>query len=113
MPNLQKLLKNGQLVDKYFAFCLVKDDWWVKKIQDPTGLPTNMTLLSAYFKILSNKGRNSFGKQKVYKNNNEVKDQVQEPVLYFAFVFATKALSISLSVNLRFSEYWHLRNTTL
>jgi hypothetical protein len=59
--NLQELLKNSQLVDKNFAFCPVKDDGRVKKIQDPTGLPTNMTLLSAYFKILSNKGWNSFG----------------------------------------------------
>ncbi len=54
--NLQELLKNGQLVDRNFAFCPVKEDGWVKKIQDPTGLLTNMTLLSAYFKILSNKG---------------------------------------------------------
>ncbi len=45
--NLQELLKNSQLVDKNYALCLVKDDGRMKKIQDPTGLPTNMTLLSA------------------------------------------------------------------
>jgi hypothetical protein len=67
--NLQELLKNGQLVDKKFAFCPVNNDGQVKKIQNPTSLPTNMTLLSVYFKILSNKGWNPFGKQKVYKNN--------------------------------------------
>jgi hypothetical protein len=60
---LQELLKNGWLVDRNFAFCPVKDDGRLKKIQDPTGLPTNMTLLSAYFKMLSNKGWNPFDKQ--------------------------------------------------
>jgi hypothetical protein len=57
---LQELLKNGQLVDKIYAFCPVKDDGRDKKIHDPLSLPTNMTLLSAFFKILSNKGWNPF-----------------------------------------------------
>ncbi len=56
--DLQELLKNGQLVDKNYAYCLVKNDGWMKKIKDPTSLPTNMTLLSVYFEILSNKGWN-------------------------------------------------------
>ena len=63
--NLQELLKNDQMVDKSFTFCPVKDDGHVKKIQDPSGIPTNMTLLSAYFKISSTKGRTPFEKQKV------------------------------------------------
>jgi hypothetical protein len=49
--NLQELLKNSQLVDKKISFYPVKYDGWVKKIHDQTGLPTNMTLLSAFFKI--------------------------------------------------------------
>jgi hypothetical protein len=67
----------------------MKDDGRVKKIQDPSGLSINMTLISAFFKILSNKDWNPSGKQKVYKNNKEVKDQVQDPIIYFAFVFVT------------------------
>ncbi len=66
---LQELLKNGQMVDKNFAFCPVKQDGRTKKIQDQYGIPTNMTLLSTHFKISTNKGRNPFEKQKVWKNN--------------------------------------------
>ncbi len=101
-------MKNGQLVENFFAFCPVKDDVWVKKIQDPVGLPTNMTLLSAFFKILSNKGRNLFGEQKVYKNNKEVKDQVQDPIIYFAFAFATYVESEELLT--RVGHDWHNRS---
>ena len=73
---LQELLKNGQLVDKFFSFCPVKEDGRAKRITNPSGVPTNMTLLSAFFKISSMKGRNPFEKQKVWKNNKEVKGQL-------------------------------------
>ncbi len=43
--NLQELLKNGQLVDKFFAFSPVKPDGGEKKIHEPSGVPTNMTML--------------------------------------------------------------------
>ncbi len=106
--NLQELLKNGQLVDKNYAFCLVKDDGRMKRIQDPTGLPTNMTLLSVYFEISSNKGWTPFGKQKVYNNNKEVKEQVQDHVIYFAFAFATDKEPDELLA--RVSHEWHNYN---
>ncbi len=109
--NLQELLKNGQLADKSFAFCPVKDDGRVKKIQDPTGLPTNMTLLSTYFKILSNKCWNPFVKQKVYKNNKKVKDQVQDPVIYFAFPFVTDEQPEELLTIV--SHEWHNRSSNI
>jgi hypothetical protein len=65
--NLQELLKNGQLVDKTFALCPVKEDGRKKKIHNPSGVPTNMTLLSAYCKISSMKGQNPFKKKSVEK----------------------------------------------
>jgi hypothetical protein len=48
--NLQELLKNGQLVDKFFAFCPVKPDGGEKKIHKASGVPTNMTMLGAHLK---------------------------------------------------------------
>jgi hypothetical protein len=87
--NLQELLKNGQLVDKHFAFCPIKEDGQNKKIHNPSSVPSNMTLLSAYFKLSNMKGKNPFEKQKVWKNNKEVKGEVRNPVIYFSFAFAT------------------------
>jgi hypothetical protein len=103
--NLQELLKNGQLVDKHFALCPIKEDGRTKKIQDPSGVPTNMTLLSAFFKISSMKGQNPFEKQKVWKNNKEVKGEVRNPVIYFAFAFATNKDPKDLLA--RVSHKWH------
>ena len=77
---LQELLKNGQMVDKNFAFCPVKEDSGTKKIHDPSSISTNMTLLSSHFKISSTKGRNPFEKQKVFKNNKEVKGDLKNPI---------------------------------
>ncbi len=65
--NLQELLKNGQLVDKFFAFSPVKPNKGEKKIHKPLGVPTNMTMLGAYFKISIN-GKNPFEKQKAWGN---------------------------------------------
>ena len=103
--NLQELLKNCQLVDKSFAFCLVKENGQDKKIQDPSGIPTNMALLCVYFKISSSKGRDSFEKQKVWKNNKEVKVKVQNPTIYFFFAFATDEDPANLLA--RVSHEWH------
>jgi hypothetical protein len=67
------------MVDKNFAFCPVKQDGGTKKIQDQSGIPTNMTLISAHFKISTNKGRNPFKKQKMWKNNKEGKGDLKTP----------------------------------
>ena len=58
----QELLKNGQLVNKMFAFCPIIPDGMDKKIHETSGIPTNMTMLGAHFKISSN-GKNLFEKQ--------------------------------------------------
>jgi hypothetical protein len=87
--SLQELMKNAQMVDKNFAFCPVKQDGTTKKIGGQSGIPTNMTMLSAYFKISANKGRNPFEKQKVWKNNKEVKGDAKNPIIYFSMAFAT------------------------
>jgi hypothetical protein len=105
--NLQELLKNGQLVDKAFAFCAVKDDGRAKKIRDVSGVPNNMTLLSAYFKISGRKGGNAFEKQKVFKNNKEVKGELRDPTIYFAFAFATD--EDPEDVLARICHEWHRR----
>ncbi len=57
--NIQEPLKNGQLVDKSFAFSPVKSDKGDKKIHKTSGMLTNMTMLGVHFKISSN-GKNPF-----------------------------------------------------
>jgi hypothetical protein len=89
------------------ALCPIKEDSRTKKIQDPSSVPTNMTLLSAFFKISSTKGRNPFEKQKVWKNNKEVKGEVRNPVIYFTFTFVTNEDPEDLLV--RVSHKWHRR----
>jgi hypothetical protein len=87
--NLHKLLKNGQLVDKFFAFCPVKPDGGEKKIHKVLGVPTNMTMLGAHFKISSN-GRNPFEKQKVWGNKaKKDKEEFKDPIVYFTLAIAT------------------------
>jgi hypothetical protein len=105
--SLQELLKNGQMVDKNFAFCPVKQDDGKKKIQDQSGVPTNMTLLSAHFKILTNKGKNPFKKQKVWRNNKEVKGDLRNPIIYFSMEIATDKEPEDLLA--RISHGWHWR----
>jgi hypothetical protein len=92
-------------VDKTFALCPVKEDGQDKKIQDPSGVPTNMTLLSAYCKISSMKGWNPFEKQKVWTINKEVKGEVRNPIIYFAFAFATDEEPEDLLAHV--SHEWH------
>ncbi len=68
--NLQELLKNGQLVNKSFAFSPVNSDRGDKKIHKTLGMPTKMTMLGAHFKISSN-GKNPSKKQKAWGNKTK------------------------------------------
>ncbi len=86
---LQNLLKNGQLINKFFAFSPIKIEGSEKKIHEWSGIPTNMTLLGNHLKISSN-GRNTFEKQKVWgKGNNKNKEEFRDPVVYFTMAIAT------------------------
>jgi hypothetical protein len=86
--NIQKLLKNGQLVDKSFTFSPVKSDRRDKTIHKTLGVPTNMTMLGAHFKISSN-GKNPFEKQKVWGNKTKKdKEEFRDPIVYFSFAIA-------------------------
>jgi hypothetical protein len=67
MTSLQELLKNGQIVDKNFAFCPVKPDGGTKKIHDPSKVPTNMTLLSAISRSLAQRTRTHLKNRKCGK----------------------------------------------
>jgi hypothetical protein len=104
---LQELLKNGQMVDKHFAFCPVKGGNGNKNIQDASSIPSNMTLLSGHFKISSSKGKNPFEKQKVFKNNKEVKGDLKNPIVYFSMAIATDDKPEDLLK--RISHEWHRR----
>jgi hypothetical protein len=87
--NLQELLTNGQLVNKSFAFSPVKSDGGDKKIHETSGVPTNMTMLGAHFKISSN-GKNPFKKQKAWENKTmKDKEEFRDPIVYFSFAIAT------------------------
>ena len=87
--NLQEFLKNGQLVDKSFAFSPVKSDGRDKKIHETLGVPTNMTMLGVHFKISSN-GKNPFKKQKAWGNKTKKdKEELRDPIVYFSFEIAT------------------------
>ncbi len=92
---LQELLKNGQMANKNFTY------GGTKNIHNPSSVPTNMTLLSAHFKILSMKGKSPFKKQKVWKNNKEVKGEFCNPIIYFSSwqSLPTRNLKISWCVS--------------
>ncbi len=93
--NLYELLKNGQLVDKMFAFCPIDPDGTDKKIHEVSGIQTNMTILGAHFKILSN-GKNPFEKQKQWKKNKKDKEEFRDPIVYFLLQWLwTKTSKIS------------------
>lgn len=111
ITNLQELLKNGQLVDKSLAICPVKETGGARKLRDPAAIPTNMTLLSAYFKISNPFGRNPFEKQKVFKNNKEVKGELRDPTIYFSFAIASDDDPAELLS--RVSHEWHRRGGNL
>ncbi len=105
MTSMQELLKNGQIVDKNFAFCPVKPDGGTNKIHDPSKVPTNMTLLSTHFKISSTKNKSPFEKQKVWKNGKEVKGELRNPVIYFSMAIATNEEPDDLLA--RVCHEWH------
>ncbi len=95
--NLQELLKNGQLVDKFFAFSPVKPDGGEKKIHKMSGVPTNMTMLGAHFKILSN-GKNPFEKHKAWGNKaKKYKEEFKDPIVYFSLAIAMDKDPIELA----------------
>jgi hypothetical protein len=86
---LQNFLKNGQLVNPLFAFSPIKIGGSKKKIREWSGIPINMTLLGANFKISSN-DCNPFEKQKIWgKGNNKTKEELCNPVVYFTMAIAT------------------------
>jgi hypothetical protein len=86
---LQNLLKNGQVFNPLFAFSPIKIGGSEKKIHEWSGIPINMTLLGAHFKISSN-GCNPSEKQKVWgKGNNKNKEEFCNPVVYFTMAIAT------------------------
>ncbi len=66
-----------------------------------------MMLLSAYFKLSNMKGKNPFKKQKVWKNNKEVKGEVRNHVIYFSFAFTTNEDPKDLLA--RVCHEWHHR----
>ncbi len=86
--NLQELLKNGQMVDKMFAFFPINPDGTDKKIHETSGIVTNMTMLGAHFKISSN-GRNPFEKQKRWGKAKKDKEEFRDPIIYFSLAIAT------------------------
>jgi hypothetical protein len=80
--NLQELLKNGQIVNKMFAFCPINPDGTDKKIHETSGIVTNMTMLGAHFKISSN-GKNLFEKQKQWGKAKKDKEEFWDLIIYF------------------------------
>jgi hypothetical protein len=82
--NLQQLLKNGQLVDKMFAFCPIDLDGTDKKIHEVSGIQPNMTILGAQFKISSN-GKNPFEKQKQWEKPRRIRRRSAIPLCIFCW----------------------------
>jgi hypothetical protein len=78
--HLQELLKNGQMVDKMFAFCPINPDGTDKKIHEISGIVTNMTMLGTHFKISSN-GKNPFEKQKQWGKAKKDKEEFRDPII--------------------------------
>jgi hypothetical protein len=85
--NLQELLKNGQLVDKMFAFCPINPDGTDKKIHEVSGIQPIITSLGAHFKISSN-GKNLFEKQKQWGKAKKDKEVFHDPIVYFLLAMA-------------------------
>jgi hypothetical protein len=86
--NLQELLKNRQLVDKIFTFCLINLEGADKKIYETSDIPSNMTMLDTHFKMLSN-GKNPFEKQKQWGKAKKDKEEFHNPIVYFSLAMAT------------------------
>jgi hypothetical protein len=86
--NLQELLKNGWFVDNIFASCPIDPDRTDKKIHETSYIPSNMTMLGAHFRILSN-GKNPFEKQKQLGKTKKDKGEFHDPIVYFSLAMAT------------------------
>ena len=80
--NLQELFKNGQMVDKMFAFFPINLDGTDKKIHETSGIVINMTMLGAHFKISSN-GKNLFEKQKQWGKAKKDKEEFRDRTIFF------------------------------
>jgi hypothetical protein len=71
-----------------FSFCSIDPDGKDKKIHETSGIPTNMTMLGAHFKISSN-GKNPFEKQKQWGKAKKDKKEFRDPIVHFSLVMAT------------------------
>ncbi len=87
---LKELLRNGQIIDKHFAFVPIKSAEGAKLITEANSIPNNMTILSKHFKISYQGNRNPFEKQKVWGKNkkDKEKDEFREPTVYFSMAIA-------------------------
>jgi hypothetical protein len=98
---IQELLRNGQIVDKHFAYAPIKPDG-ATPISDPSKIPINMTVLRAYFKISSQNGRNPFEQQKVWGKSKKSKDdKFKDPMVYFTMAVATNELPAEVMDRIR------------
>ena len=73
-------MKNGQLVDKIFAFCPINLNGADKKIYETSGVPTNMTMLCVHFKISSNR-KNPVEKMKQWGTAKKNKEEFHNPIV--------------------------------
>ncbi len=57
-------------------------------ILETSGIPTNMTMIGAHFKISSN-SKNPFERQKQWGKAKKDKEEFHDPIVYFSLVMAT------------------------
>jgi hypothetical protein len=86
---LKELLRNVQIVDKYFSFSPIKAEG-AGLISDSSKIPVNMTVLGAHFKISSQGGGNPFERQKVWGKNKKAEgEEFKDPIVYFTMAVAS------------------------
>ena len=102
--NLQELLKNGQLVDRMFAFCPINLDG-----KDKT---TNMTMLVTHFKISSN-GKNPFEKQKQWGKVKKDKEEFCDLIVYFSLAISNSQGHGTRESSLKNIHKWQRRGGVL
>jgi hypothetical protein len=109
--NIQELLKNGQLVNKMFAFCPIDPDGTDKKIHEVSGIQTNMTILGAHFKISSN-DKNPFEKQKQWKKPRWIRRSSEIPLCISCWQWLqTKTPRSPLTNHSRVAALWWYSTT--